>query len=130
MFALAGHNVSPEQVVELVGSEDMDTCTRDELGLFLDGLIVYRRGPRDPSAPVRELPPELSNNEILKKLRIAFRLQEADVLEILAAGGQNPSKSELSALFRKPANRHHRPAGDRVLRSFLVGLTLRIRPAP
>jgi uncharacterized protein YehS (DUF1456 family) len=39
------------------------------------------------------------------------------------------SKPELSALFRKVGHTNYRPCGDQLLRNFLKGLTLRVRPA-
>lgn len=93
---------------------------------FLDGLVLDRRGPRDPSTPP---PPKvrLDNNQVLKKLRIAFELQEQDLLAMLAAGGTTFSSAELTALFRKPDHKHYRACGDQVLRHFLHGLTERQR---
>ncbi|MBV1932383.1 MAG: DUF1456 family protein, partial [Porticoccaceae bacterium] len=38
------------------------------------------------------------------------------------------SKHELSAFFRKPGHKHHRPCHDQVLRNFLHGLQLKYRP--
>jgi uncharacterized protein YehS (DUF1456 family) len=34
----------------------------------------------------------------------------------------------LSALFRKFGHTNYRPCGDQLLRNFLKGLTLRVRP--
>ena len=104
-----------------VDSEGAVACTSDQLGRFLEGLILQKRGPRDtdeaPRAPVR-----LSNNAILKKLRIALTLKEDDVLRILDVGGSPTTRLALSPLFRKPGNKHYRVCSDGVLRSFLTGL--------
>ncbi|MEZ4321322.1 MAG: DUF1456 family protein [Myxococcota bacterium] len=95
-----------------------------ELAAFLDGLIAEQRGPRDPDAPVLAVPEgwRLTNNEILKKLRIALQLQEDGVLRVLAAGGLAMGNRELTTLFRKPGNKHYRKAVDDVLLAFLNGL--------
>ena len=69
----------------------------------------------------------LTNNSILKKLRIALILQEADMLDILQQAGNPVSKSELSALFRKAGNKNYKECGDQFLRNFLKGLALRYR---
>jgi uncharacterized protein YehS (DUF1456 family) len=98
------------------------------LARFLDGLVLDRRGPRDPSMPPPSSPGRLDNNAILKKLRIALELQEQDLLALLRAGGLTLSASELGALFRKPGHKHFRACGDQVLRTLLVGLTQRLRP--
>ncbi|WP_303266377.1 DUF1456 family protein, partial [Pseudomonas aeruginosa] len=81
--------------------------------------------PRPPPLPPLELP--LSNNMILKKLRVAFELKEEDLHAILASVDFPVSKPELSALFRKPGHSNYRTCGDQLLRNFLKGLTLRVR---
>ena len=96
------------------------------LGLFLDGLIVDRRGRQD-GAPPRAPDKRVSNNVVLKKLRVAFELKDVDLLEVFAAADCAVSKPELSALFRQPGHANYRPCGDQLLRYFLRGLTLRVR---
>ncbi len=81
--------------------------------------------PSPPPLPPLELP--LSNNMILKKLRVAFELKEEDLHAILDSVDFPVSKPELSALFRKPGHSNYRTCGDQLLRNFLKGLTLRVR---
>jgi uncharacterized protein YehS (DUF1456 family) len=130
IFALKGQELSTEQVCAFMGKEDEEGvvyCPDEMLAHFLDGLILDRRGP--PKS-VRSAPAgALTNNVILKKLRIALTLHEDAMLSILAAGGQPLSKGELTALFRKPDHKHFRACGDQVLRKFLKGLTLKLRPS-
>ena len=130
LFALSGHEVSIEQVHAYMGKEEEDDtvyCPNDLLAGFLDALILDRRGPPKTERPKPGPDAELSNNLVLKKLRIALTLHEEDMLDILKAGEQPLSKSELSALFRKPDHKHYRECGDQVLRNFLKGLTMRYR---
>ena len=82
------HNVEPDLDIatlrSYLASEEDESFVRmdDELMVgFLDSLIVSRRGPSPQPAPPTELP--LTNNTVLKKLRVAFTLQEADLLAIL-----------------------------------------------
>lgn len=98
------------------------------LGLFLDGLVIHFRGPREDAPP---RPPEkrVNNNVVLKKLRVAFELKDTDLMEIFASAGYSISKPELSALFRQPGHNNFRLCGDQLLRYFLRGLTLRVRGA-
>lgn len=103
-------------------------CDDAVLAHFLDGLIVHRRG-RDERLPARAVEPRISNNVVLKKLRVAFELKDADLHAIFAAAGFPVSKPELSALFRLPAHKNFRRCGDQLLRNFLKGLTLRVRGA-
>ena len=109
--------------------EGFCACSDAELGAFLDGLIVSRRGLREKSAAASTLPekPRLSKNDVLKKLRIAMNYREQEMLHTLKLGGKEMSKSELGALFRNPQHKHYRPAGNQVLRSFIKGLTLQLR---
>ena len=101
-------------------------CSNHTLALFLDGLVFYRRG-RDDSRPPRPLEKRVTNNVVLKKLRVAFELKDVDMHQILADAGFPISKPELSALFRQPDHKNFRLCGDQVLRNFLKGLTLRLR---
>jgi uncharacterized protein YehS (DUF1456 family) len=103
-------------------------CPEGVMARFLDGLVVHRRG-RDESAPPRPPEPSVTNNVVLKKLRVAFQLKEDDLLNMLRVAGFAVSKPELSALFRAPGHPNYRACGDQFLRNFLKGLTARIRPA-
>lgn len=101
-------------------------CSDALLAHFLDGLIVYYRG-RDESQPARPVEKRITNNLVLKKLRVAFQLKDVDMHEIFATAGFPLGKPEMSALFRQPDHKHYRPCGDQLLRNFLKGLTLRYR---
>jgi uncharacterized protein YehS (DUF1456 family) len=96
------------------------------LGLFLDGLVIHCRG-RNDSLPPRPVEKRITNNVVLKKLRVAFELKDVDMHEVFASAGFPVSKPELSALFRQPGHANYRPCGDQLLRYFLKGLTLRVR---
>ncbi|RMO70957.1 hypothetical protein ALQ37_00642 [Pseudomonas syringae pv. aptata] len=69
----------------------------------------------------------ITNNIVLKKLRVAFELKEDDMHAILKSVDFPVSKPELSALFRKVGHTNYRACGDQLLRNFLKGLTLRVR---
>ncbi|TCP15085.1 uncharacterized protein YehS (DUF1456 family) [Crenobacter luteus] len=129
IVALVGGAVSREDVAAFLKKDDEEgyrDCPDAVMAAFLDGLIVYRRG-RDESRPAP--PPEtvVSNNVILKKLRVAFELREDDILALLESTGFKVGKPELSALFRKPGHANYRRCGDQLLRYFLKGLTQRLR---
>jgi uncharacterized protein YehS (DUF1456 family) len=129
ILALSGHSASLAQVRGCLAKDDEEDyipCPDDLLGHFLDGLVIHLRG-RDDSHPPRPLELPLTNNTVLKKLRVAFELKEQDLLDILASVDLTVSKSELSALFRKVGQSNYRPCGDQLLRNFLKGLTLRLR---
>lgn len=101
-------------------------CSDAVLAHFLDGLVVHRRG-RDPDLPPRPVEKRITNNVVLKKLRVAFELKDADMHQVFEDAGFPVSKPELSALFRQPDHKNFRRCGDQLLRNFLKGLTLRVR---
>lgn len=78
----------------------------------------------------------MTNNDILKKLRVALKLRDTDIVKILALVDFKMTETELSALFRSETHAHYKPAGDQVLRNFLNGLIIHLRgpmekkPAP
>ena len=118
-----------EQVQAWMKREDepgFAPCEDAMLLRFLDGLVVYYRGRDDNAAP-RPLEQRVSNNLVLKKLRVAFELKDVDMHAIFDAAGFPVSKPELSALFRQPGHKNFRACGDQMLRNFLKGLTLRLR---
>jgi uncharacterized protein YehS (DUF1456 family) len=69
----------------------------------------------------------LTNNAILKKIRIALELKEDDMLAILKLADVDLSKSELTALFRKEGHKNYKECGDQFLRKFLRGISIRYR---
>ncbi len=101
-------------------------CSDAVLAHVLDGLVIHCRG-RNDSLPPRPVEKRISNNLVLKKLRVAFEMKDVDMHEVFAAAGFPISKPELSALFRQPGHKNYRACGDQLLRNFLKGLTLRVR---
>ena len=103
---------------------DAVSCKSATLLCFLDGFILDQRG-QPPTIDAASAPraERLTNNVVLRKLRIALQLKEDDVLSILASGGSAMSKRQLGALARKRDNKHYRVCSDEVLTSFLTGLS-------
>ena len=66
----------------------------------------------------------LSNNDIIKKLRVALELRDDDIIEILRLVDFKISKTELSAFFRKEDHPKYVPLLDQILRNFLNGLVI------
>lgn len=94
--------------------------TDKELATFLNGLIIEKRGKREGPAPIAEDP--LSNNMILKKLKIALNLTTDDVLELFASVDTKVYKNELSAFFRNPKHPAYRNCMEQYLRRFINAL--------
>ncbi len=69
----------------------------------------------------------MTNNDILKKLRIALKLRDEDIIEILMLVDFKVSRSELSALFRSEDHPNFKECGDQLLRNFLNGLIIYMR---
>lgn len=103
-----------------------EVCGDEALAHILDGLIVHLRG-RDEGQPQRKSETRIDNNLIMKKLRVAFQLRDADLHDIFQSAGFAVSKPELSAVFRQRDHKHFRKAGDQLMRYFLKGLVLRVR---
>ena len=123
--------VDAAQVHDFLRKDDeplFEACPDTVLARFLDGLIYHYRG-RDESQPQRPPEKRITNNIVLKKLRVAFELKDMDMHAIFEAAGFPMSKPELSALFRQPDHKNYRECGDQALRNFLKGLTQRVRPA-
>lgn len=121
--------ISKEEVQALLRREDEAgflQCSDRVLAHFLDGLVIHCRGPA-PDGSVRPVEKRISNNLVLKKLRVAFELKDHDMHQAFADASFPVSKPELSALFRQPGHKNFRPCGDQMLRNFLKGLTLRMR---
>ena len=66
----------------------------------------------------------ISNNDILKKIRIALSLRDDDMLHILSLAGFKMTKGALNDLFRHEDHPGYVVAGDQVLRNFLNGLII------
>ncbi|MDD2413143.1 MAG: DUF1456 family protein [Bacteroidales bacterium] len=66
----------------------------------------------------------LTNNDILKKLRVALQLRDEDIIEILNLVDFRVTKTELSAFFRKEDHPNYKPLQDQILRNFLNGLVI------
>lgn len=73
----------------------------------------------------------LNNNDIIKKLRVAHKLRDTDIVDICKLVDFKVSKSELNALFRKEDHPKYMECGDQFLRNFLNGLIIHLRgPMP
>ena len=69
----------------------------------------------------------LTNNDIFKKLRVALKLRDDDIIEICKLVDFKVSKSELGAFFRKEDHPKYMECGDQILRNFLNGLVIHLR---
>ena len=73
----------------------------------------------------------LTNNDILKKLRVAHKLRNDDIIAILKLVDFDISKGALGDMFRSADHDNYVEAGDQILRNFLNGLIIHLRgPMP
>jgi len=105
------------------------------LALFLNGYIDYCRGKKETQASevasdTGAKPAKLSNNDVLKKLRIAHNLQEHQVREALKLVTIELTKSDLSALFRKPGHPQYKVCDDELALDFIEGVGLLKQQTP
>jgi len=128
IFGLADHHVTRGQISDWLKKDDDPTfqkCSDIQLAIFLNGLISDRRGKNEGPQPIPEK--RLTNNIILRKLKIALDLKSDDILKIIGQTHVSISKHELSAFFRKSEHKHYRECKDQVLRNFLQDLQLTYR---
>ena len=125
IFGLAGLQVTQEQVdawLKEDADKEFQKCSDKQLAIFLNGFITHRRGKKEGPQPEPEQ--QITNNIILKKLKIALDLHAEDILEILELSNIQIGKHELSAFFRKPGHKHYRDCKDNILNGFLNGVQL------
>ena len=129
LFALADYEVTRTEISDWLKKEDdpeWKSLHDKHLAIFLNGFINDRRGKKEGEQPKPEK--TLTNNIILRKLKIALNMTDDDMLEILVLANFRLSKHELSAFFRKPEHSNYRLCKDQVLRNFLMGLQLKFKP--
>lgn len=131
VFKLADVDVEREDVKDFLRIEEDEQyleCDDNTMLSFLNGLVILKRGKNETAvAPDVTSVEKMSNNLVLKKLRVAFELKEELMHEVFANADYQISKPELSAFFRKKGHDNYRACGDQVLRYFLKGLTIRLR---
>lgn len=129
IFKLADLDVPLLDMKEALLPEDEPNYLRiddESMAYFLDGLIYFKRG-KDESKPKIPFELPMTNNNIIKKLRVAFSLKEPDMHEIFELAGFKIGRAELTAIQRAKGSPNYRDCGDQVVRYFLKGLTLKLR---
>lgn len=125
LFKLGGIAASRAEISDWLKKEEdaaFQGISDYQLAVFLNGLIVMKRGRKDGDPLIAEK--KINNNVVFRKLRIALNLRDDDILAILMKAGLRLSKHELSAFFRSPEQSQYRICKDQVLRNFLMGLQI------
>lgn len=128
LFELGGLAVTRAEVSDWLKQDDnlaFMELADTQLAIFLNGLIIKRRGKKEGPQPEPEA--RLNNNIIFRKLKIALDYKDDDVLATLASAGFTIGKHELSALFRKQDHKNFRKCNTQILRNFLKGMQLTFR---
>lgn len=127
---LGGLELNKSSVPSLLKKEEEEgfsACSDHVISSFLDGLIIKNRGHKENKANIEGTAWTITNNIVLKKLRIALELKEDALIEILELAHASITKAKLSALFRKEGHKNYKECGNQFLRSFLKGLAIRCR---
>ena len=123
-YTLVEYEMSQERLTDILKKRQdkgYAEATYEELGLFLDGLILLKRGKASSTKDEDEVF-ELTNNLILKKLRVALELKEAELVILFALAEVTITKRQIGSLFRKEGGKNFKACSDELLLSFLEGL--------
>lgn len=124
IIALDDFKVSKDDLIAFLKAEEAEgyqNCGDKVLAHLLNGLVIFKRG-KDESKPRQPIELPMTNNTVLKKLRVAFELKDTDIISLIEKSGLKISKTELSAFFRKQNHRNYRDCGNQFLRTLLRGL--------
>lgn len=128
IFGLGDYTAKRSEVSDWLKKEEDPLymeLTDQLLATFLNGLIIHKRGKREGVQMVSEK--ELSNNAILRKIKIAFDLKTDDIIDLFKSVNKKISPHELSAFLRSPEQKQYRPCNDQYLRHLIHGLQVRYR---
>lgn len=131
IFAAVDIDLSDKEINNLLKTEyepQFEALPDYVLVLFLNSLIDTYRGKKEgvePEPVAKTI--KISSNDVLKKLRIAFNLQEQDVRDALKLVTIELTKSDLAALFRKAGHAQYKACDDELLLDFIEGLGLLLR---
>ncbi|CAA6826441.1 MAG: Unknown protein [uncultured Sulfurovum sp.] len=123
-YALESYKMSETNLQQLLKrrqDKNFQLCSYEELGVFLDGLVTLKRGPSSQKQANKEAV-ELTNNLILKKLRVALQLKESETEIIFGLADVELTKQQLASLFRKENHKNFKPCSTELLLAFIEGL--------
>ncbi len=127
IFKLGKLDLSRELLLNYCAKFDADEyeiCDSRAIEAFLNGLVIFKRGDNGMN---QSLDGEITNNHILRKLKIALDLKDFEMIEVFKLGGFDLTKNQLSSLFRSEDNKHYQSCRDQLLRKFLQGMIEKYR---
>jgi uncharacterized protein YehS (DUF1456 family) len=128
IFDLGDYKTTRTEISDWLKPEDHSSYINlpdKKLAHFLNGFINLKRGKREGEQPAAES--AMTNNLVLKKLKIALALKTEDLISIFKQADLEVSKNEISAFMRNPKQSQYRQLLDQYLRNFLMGLQLKYR---
>lgn len=124
IYALSGDSMDAEGLKNRLKQSNESgyvECEEVTAARMLEAMIIHLRGAKEGApTPQPQLP--LSNNHVLKKLRIAYDLKDEDMHRLFAAEGTELGKQQLKSLFRKEDNKNYLACSEKLLRIFLKSL--------
>lgn len=131
LFAPSDIELSDKDVANLLKTDyqpGFEAMPEYILIVFLNNLIDQERGKKaDAVAAQVAKHAKISNNDVLKKLRVAFVLHEQDLRDALKLVTIELTKSDLAALFRKAGHEHYKVCDDELVLDFIEGIGLLLR---
>jgi len=124
IYSLENYKMEEDRLKAILSKpskKNHQNATYEELGVFLDALIRYKRGDI-LNPPPEDAEIELDNNLIIKKLRIALQLKDMDIEAIFDLADRDISRSRLRDIFRSYEHPKYYPCPDALLNDFLIGL--------
>jgi uncharacterized protein YehS (DUF1456 family) len=125
IIALTGTKVEDADLANYMKKEEDEgyvPCPDILMANFLNGLVLFKRG-RDENRPLPPIEIPVTNNIVLKKLRVAFQLKDTDIIDLIQKSGLKITKAEVGSFFRDPAHRNYRECHDQYLRNLIKALT-------
>lgn len=123
LFKLGNKEASRAEIsswMKREGDEDFIEMSDHDLASFLNGFIIAKRGKQEGQEPIAEN--RLTNNVILRKLKIALNLKGEDIVELFKLVDKQITLSEIGAFLRnKQHNKYHEFNGQ-YMRNFMNGL--------
>lgn len=113
--------LSDEKINAVLGAPSEANQSDQAFAETLNQLVLFKRGENDRGVPQPvELP--MTNNIVLKKIRVAFELQEADIAKLVTQADDETESKQWSSYFRKADHKHYRLCPDAFLKNILVQL--------
>ena len=121
-----GNNPISDDELNLILSDNESECLLEILEAFLNGIITFKRGPKEETSSKKKKIAPLSrkgiNNVVMKKLKIALNLTNDDLVDVFSLVPYHISRGDLTTFFRKEGHKHYKKVDDHLLSRFFIGI--------